>query len=229
MRFFIVFIFLLVGCSKGEFENNQGVSKLKSEDFIGAHDDFLQALVFKPESMDLRYNLAFSLIPAERLKDSLHELEQIQVGMSENDTEFYFKTNFAQAFIYSLLGDIDVALEHYQNCLKIMPDSKQVKTNIELLFAGSGKGKGKGGKKGKDKGDPEKSEKDNSSGDDDDEQSGDKEDQDPQGRDDSSLEKKNLSKEELERIMDELKRQEKKIRLKGAESKEKTSNGGKPW
>ncbi len=196
----------------------------------GAKKEFVAALLENPGDDVARYNLAISNLASEQIKDALKEVEALEKAYEADPrfemSEKLFNVYFAKAFMLGLIQNTPEALDSYQKALKIKPSSLKVKNNIEILTATGSGGKGKGdadpnkkGKKTKGKGDEESSDgnkKDKSKG----SNEGDKED--IKGQDDESLKKKNLSKEELEQILKEIKDQESKVR-----SKENQKNGDK--
>ncbi len=199
-----------------------------------AKKEFLKALLENPGDDIARYNLAISNLASEQVKDALKEVEALEKAY-EADSRFemsdrLFNVYFAKAFILGFIQDVPGALGAYQKALRIKPASLKVKNNIEVLTAQSSGGKGGGesdpdkkGKKSKGEGDEESSDgdqKDKSKG----SNEGDKED--IKGQDDESLKKKNLSKEELEQILKEIKDQESKVRSK--ENKKNTDKKGGP-
>ncbi len=226
-------LFTLTSCSKAAFEHNKGAVYLRLKDIDAAKNSFSRALINEPRLGVSRYSLAFSLLSAEQHKEAIQELDALITEQTSQKN--LFKVYFAKAVVYSLIGELEKALDFYQKCLYIQSDSVEVKTNIELLFGGGdGEGEGKSNRsklsKKKDKeskageGDKEKKEQDEKSKD-----ATEKEKKD-------SEKKKNLSPQDIERILKELKQQEKKIRsqsyqqnTKGDEDKKSKKEGGKPW
>lgn len=126
-------------------------------------------------------------------------------------------------------GQIEAALQNYQNALELRPDSVEVKTNIELLWQGGGQGKGKG--EGKDKkDDPNGKEKGEGEG-----KGKDKRDQSKDQQYENSKPTKqklgggSLTKEQIQAILEELKNQEQKIRAEENEQGLKEAPNGKDW
>ncbi len=235
VKYFLLGLFFVVtGCDKASVYNNSGVFQKYLGNSTQAEKDFKTALLENPYHYVARYNLSMTDLELEKLKDALTEIEEVEkIHLSDEHlsrSKEMFKVYFAKAFLLGLIEDIPGALESYQKALSVVPDSLEVKNNIEILTkSGSGKGK-KGKSKGKKKGgkgDGGESgdQKDKSKG-----QGEGDEKNDPKGRDDSSLKKKNLSKEEIEQILKEIKNQESRVRAKA--TKKKGKSGGqneKSW
>jgi len=227
----------LVACGAGVVESNKGTSAFKAGDYQTARDLYIGALLEDPNSIYYRYNLAIANTAGERLRDAQKELETIELfykerEVLESDHQALFKLYFAQAFVYGLVQDTEKALAYYQKALQFQ-DSLDVKKNIELLITQE-KQKSKDGKSSKDKKDGgKKGEKSENKGDKEDSKGDDKDKKEIKGQDEDSLKKKNLSPEEIEQILKEIKNQESKVRGKEnqknkGEKKGKGANG-KTW
>lgn len=233
----LLFVTSSLGCSKTTYYTNAGYWKMYTEDIFGAEKDFVSALIESPGNMHARYNLAINNINLEQLKNSVTELSALEKMYEGNErysnSKELFAVYFAKAFVLGMVQDVDGALASYQKALRIDPKSKDVKRNIELLTThettdGDGKGssdnqkgkrkKGKKGEKGEDS-----DQKDGA---------GDKaKNDDIQGQDKKSLERKNLSKEEIEQILKEIKQQESKVRAKESKKNGEAGKGDddKSW
>lgn len=229
-----------LSCSKASYLNNRGVLEAYFENSKESKEFFLEALTLEPNYFEARYNLALNDMTEEQLANSYKELEYLEAAIvnstnlsTDIKSQSLFKVYFAKAFIKGLLGEIPQALELYQNCLDIHPDSKDVKKNIELLLQGQ-QGEGgdkqsdeesdKSGKDGKNRSD--KSKKGDESKDSEGEEMSDK---DIKGRDDKSLKRKKLSKKEVNQILKEIKKQESEIRSKENTQFKGEGASGKTW
>jgi len=236
----LLFIFtafiLLVSCAPGVFENNKGVFSVERQDPIQARQSFLNALLENPKSRVFRYNLSISNIVNEKLKEALNEVEALESFYKEkeikkSDYDELFKIYFAKGFLYGLIQKTDKALEYYQKALRIKPGSLEVKKNIELLVQQKRSQKSKDGKPsyeegedGEEIGDPDKKgDKDKSAGEQNSEEKSKGEEE--------SLKRKNLTKEEIEQILKEIKNQESKVRAKESQKNRNKKGTGdeKPW
>lgn len=229
---FIFALLFLVACGPGVLQNNKGTSSFRSEDYLTAREFYIGALLERPESIQFRYNLAIANTAGERLSDALKELDAIEESyknrkVSEADYEDLFKLYFAKAFLHGLTQNVDQALEYYQKALRIKPDAVDVKKNIELLIQQKKSQEGKDGKPSKDKKDGGKKGDKSDKGDNKDSKGKDKDKQNMKGQDEESLKKKNLSKEEIEQILKEIKDQESKVRAKESQKNKEGQKRGK--
>lgn len=196
---------------------------------------FTEALLKDPHFEPARYNLAMSHLNQEQIHQAQKELDYIELSKNKLGKDSLYRLYFAKAYVHSLIKNTDAALENYQKALGFKPDSTEIKKNIEILTlqAQQQPQSGKGDKKQKDQassdqgeGEPQdKGEKDskNKSG---------KEKADQQeitGQDDKSLEKKKLSKRDVEQILKEIKKQESRVRSKENSKFKGQGVDGKNW
>jgi tetratricopeptide (TPR) repeat protein len=138
----------------------------------------------------------------------------------DGNPEFQFYSLFNGGVAATEAGDIPGALKFYQAALELRPDSKEVKTNIELLWKGSGgQGQGQG---------------QNQQPNQDQQQPKDPKDQNRDGNYDQKkqpqpFQSKELSPEDVRKILEELKNQEQKIRAQENEQGQKEAPHGKDW
>ncbi|MBX9766029.1 MAG: hypothetical protein K2X47_02050, partial [Bdellovibrionales bacterium] len=174
-----------------------------------AYKKFLDVVEDFPKLSLPHFNLGTTFDKSE--ESAKAEAEYLTAIALETDPVSVFGANFNLAIHKTKEKKVNEALERYQAALKIMPDSKEVKTNIELLFKPNEGGGGGEGDQNSDK-----------------DQKGDKKDQkskDGQGKEpppDAPRENRrkmpkpfkseDLSKQDMERILEELKRQENQIR-----------------
>lgn len=234
MRFFGIFIIfsswavVSQGASIGVMlDNNKGVKELTQEKRTEAFDVLSKSLVDHPNEPALSYNLGLLFESTEdKEKASQSYLSAAKNAAAEPDLKFNALFNAAR-----ILGEQkkrDEALRLYQEALEIHPDSVEVKTNIELLMSNSG-----GGGEGKDQQD----QKDKKEGDDQKEQENkpdDKKDQEkktePQQKPKPKpFESKELSQQDVKKILEELKRQEEGVRAKFNEKYRKETPVEKDW
>jgi Ca-activated chloride channel homolog len=202
------------------WKNNQAVDHIQKKQVLEAHEDFLQLLSKEPFHPIYQFNLATSFFATEDLDKSIKMYNELK-KLDPLPPTVSFALYYNLGVLYGLSKDIDKALENYQKALEFNPDSKEVKTNIELLFKG-----GKGGGKG-DKQDKEQKEK----GDKEDEQQ--KEPQEfsnkNQNQQPDQFNGKDMSKNDVNKILDELKKQEQKIRAQHERKGNKEADHEKAW
>lgn len=198
--------------------NREGIHSFKNKNMFQAFQRFSKALEDDPLNPEIQLNLA-------RVFEENEEFEKAETGyraalklLPANSTR-RFEALFNWAGTLAKLKRIDEALLAYQGALEMDPDSVEVKTNIELLWQGGGGGGG-----GKDKNDKnDKSQQGNK-------------DQQGQGDPDQKDQKKpkpfdsqQLSKDDVKRILDEIKNQEQNIRAQDYEKGAREMPKGKDW
>ncbi len=207
-------------------ENNKAAELIEQDQSLEAQGLLQRSVVNHNDRAELHYNLGLSYDKNENFDKALKEYEI--AAQTTKDANLKFLANFNAARI---LGDkklVGEALSKYQAALDANPGSVEAKTNIELLTkedAGGGQGKDKKDPKdqkndqNEDKKDGKQDQSDKSQGD------KDKKDQNPQQKQDQKKQQpqeykpENLSKEDVQKIFEELKRQEDKIRGKIYEEK----------
>jgi tetratricopeptide (TPR) repeat protein len=226
---------------RGIIRNNEGVSRTAKGKSLEAYDKFTQSMVDLPFSGTVHYNLGNTFLGNKEYEKALSEYQQAirlshpqdpRTGARDKATRFHALFNAAVAL--TELKRVDEALSFYQAALELEPDSIETKTNIELLTASAQGGGGEGDQKDKDKkdgegkGDKKEEPKDGE---------GDKEKQPPPS---SGQQKKkenkpkpfkseDLSEQDMNRIMEEIKRQEEQIRAKSQREGAKDAPPDKDW
>ncbi|UOF01390.1 tetratricopeptide repeat protein [Bdellovibrio reynosensis] len=219
--------------------NQNANNDLKGQTFPSAMEKYLEALRYDPFVGALHLNLGLSfegLQQAEKALASYKEAETL--ALKEQNQELVFMARFNQAQLLGKAKRIDEALSLYQKALEIIPTSKEVKTNIELLT--QGEGGGNGGENQKDQkdqsGDQQKDQNKDGQGD----QNKDKE-QDQEQKDEKKEMKqspkykprpfqgKELSEADVKKILGELKQQEEKIRAEYNKKEVKEQPRDKDW
>lgn len=218
---------------RGIWQNNQGVRKFDGKKSVEAFDRFNDAMVDLPFSSEVHYNLGNTFLGNKEFDKALSEYAQalkLSRGKSKQEQETRFKALFNSGVALTELKRVDEAIDHYQQALEIHPDSIETKTNIELLArsqSGGGEGQDQD-KKQQDKGD-QKKDKDGQ-GDQDQQQ---KQPQQYQGQKPKPKPKpfksEELSQQDVNRILEELKRQEDSIREKMQREGAKDAPRDKDW
>lgn len=197
--------------------NNEGVEDFEAKHYTAAYEKFIKSLAEEPYDPQLQFNLGVSF---EGIKEPEKALKQYEQVLEKNqDPNLEFATLFNKARLLGEKKEIDQALEVYQKALALNPQSKEVKHNIELLTQqqqGGGKGDNQDKKKQQDQGDQQQQQQP----------------QQPNQQDKKKKEfkSKDLTKDDVRRILDELKRQEQKIRAKHMREKDqKNGRKSKDW
>lgn len=199
------------------WDNNQGAEMMAQKKMTEAHETFSEALAKDPFSPILQYNLGASFIGIEEYEKAAKMYKEI-LKQEPLPPEVGLASSFNLGALYhQALKDTDQALKYYQKALEYDPESEMVKTNIELLMMAQGGG-GKGDSDKKDK--PQEGE--------DGEQP--KEPQQftnkPQP---NQYDGKDMSKQDVKKILEELKKQEQRIRAKHDRKGDKEADRDKNW
>ncbi len=126
--------------------NNQGLAELKTKNYYAAVEKFAAALGLNPYSAEVQINFAIALENLGKTDEALRAL-QSSATISDNP-EVKFISEYNQGVLLSKGEDKEQALSHYQKALDINPESFETKVNIELLTGENG-GKGKSDKQDK--------------------------------------------------------------------------------
>ncbi len=236
MTFFfklIIFINLVVlsGASATTLDsyqhNRQGVQKFKEKMHYPAYQAFLKALESDPLNPDLHLNLGLVFEQNEEWEKAVAAYRGA-INLLPPDSTRRFEALFNLAGVYAKQRRIPEALEVYQQALDVDPDSREVKTNIELLWQGDGGGgESKSDQKKEDKGDkqdPNQQQQPNDQPKPDDKEPPKEEKKQPR-----PFKSEELTPEDVKKIIDELKNQEQSIRAEEYERKGKESPRGKDW
>jgi Ca-activated chloride channel homolog len=209
-------------------KNREAIKHLEKENPTAAEDALVSALGLDPFNPILHLNLGLVFELQEKYDKAIKEDESVlRIDNVAPEAQFYAHFNAGNA--EAKKEELALALQHFQAALDLKPDSVETKTNIELLIksgAGQGKGKSKGGK-GKD--DDNKDDNKDKEG-----NKGDKPDpmKDPlvNGRDQKpKFNSETLTKEDVRKILDEIKSQEQHIRALDYANKNKDTPPAKDW
>lgn len=211
--------------------NREGNKLLKAQTYNGAMEKYLEAMRFDPFAGELHLNLGLSfegLQQAEKALQSYNAAEEL--ALRAQNSSLVFMARFNQAQLLGKAQKVDEALALYQKALELIPSSKEVKTNIELLTqAQQGEGSGDGEGKQDQKDQPGKDDKDKEN-----EDENKKEDQPKQVQQSAKykprpFQGKELSEGDVKKILGELKQQEEKIRAEYNRKELKEQPRDKDW
>ncbi|MCB0365371.1 MAG: tetratricopeptide repeat protein [Bdellovibrionaceae bacterium] len=202
-------------------DNNQGVADLGTENPYSGYRSLVKALEKDPFNPVIHLNLGIAFLANKEPEKALKSFSTAS-RLAEGNPEIQFYSLFNGGVAASQAGQIETALQYYQAALDLRPDSKETKTNIELLWqgqSGEGEGQGKGNQNNEDQ-EKNKSE--------------DKKNQNRDGpydqkRQPQPFKSKELSQEDMRKILEEIKNQEQKIRAEENEQGRKEAPHGKDW
>lgn len=222
------------------YKNNEGVRQFKKEKQNDSYEMFMGLLAEAPYDPLIQFNLGSALggVGEEDKAEALYKqlLKTVDQKLSqkpgESEVAELYRVKFALLYNlgvhYQTIKDVDQALKFYQQALEIMPDSKEIKINIELMMKQqSGGGGGKG--------DPDQKDQPQQEGDQPQGGEGEQPPPRPEQQDPSKdkkpqeFDQKHMSREDLERIMEELKQQEQNIRAKTQKKGGKNRGNDKEW
>ena len=204
------------------YKNNKAVRQFSQEKLLESKMLIEKEVVNYPNSPALHYNLG---VVNENSKEQEKAIkEYLSSARQSENQDLRFQALFNAARVYGELKDIPSALKYYQEALEIRPESEEVKTNIEMLFQGQGGG---GNDSEKDQKSDQKDQKEQEG------QGDPKPPQNQQGQQKKPAPKpfnsKELSEQDVRKILGELKRQEEQIRAKMNNQKSKETPVEKDW
>jgi len=219
--FFHLFLWLLMVAAavangqslEGIAANKAGVRALEKEEHVKAFRAFSEALAADPGVIEYRLNMAYTYSLNQEFEKAEKEY-LLAIEMAKDRPELQFAAYFNLGRLRTEKGDIDGALDAYQKALDLHPTSKEVKTNIELIWQQQEKQGGGQGQK-KDKSDQKPSD-DSQGGEQDKDQNQDpgtdQNDQPDKGDEKKPQSFENLTPEMARKVLEELKAQEQKVR-----------------
>lgn len=201
-------------------KNNEGVRRFSEGKAGEAFKRFSEAVGDAPGESRVHANLGAAFYANKELERALEEFS-VASRLAKTNVD-KFAGAFGAGVAAGELKRIDEALDWYQKALSIDPGNVETKTNIELLIqSAQGEGKGEGEKKdgkpdeNKDgKGDQPKPNP----------QSGQKPKPTPK-----PFESKDISQQDVQKILEELKQQEEQIRAKYQREGAKDAPRAKDW
>ena len=199
------------------WQNNQAVDYMSQDKRLEAHEEFSALLSDQPFNPLYQFNTGVSFLAIEEVDKAIKMNEEV-LKNPNNVPEISFATFYNLGILSTAKKDIDKALDYYQKALTFSPDSKEIKTNIELLIQQQqGKGKGEGDNKDKNQ----------------EQQDGEGEEQpkEPQQfqNQPQQFNSKEMSKSDVKKILEELKKQEQRIRAKHERKGGKEADREKNW
>ena len=199
--------------------NSKALKSLLEPDLNKAKEHLQQGMMENGLNPVLQYNMGEIL---EQVKDFEKAARHFELAARlTNDKELKFQSLFNAGSNLAQDKKVAEALKAYQEALSIKPDSVEVKTNIELLLSSQGGGGGQGDSQ--EQKDPQQGDQNQQN------QNNGKPDQKKPKNQPRQFKSEDLSEQEVRRILDELKRQEEKIRGKELKKPQKESPNDKDW
>jgi Ca-activated chloride channel homolog len=202
---------------KGIMRNNSGVKAIEKQRSGEAYEKFVDALAADPYRAEIHFNLGFTF---EANKEPEKAMKEYATALQmTKDPAVQFRALYNSGRLAGEMKNIDLALQYYQDALEIIPDSKEVKTNIELLLQqqqGGGNGEGEQNQQGKDQSEQGNGQQP-------------KQYQQQGKQKPKSFKSDQLSQQDVNRILEELKRQEESVRDKFQREGAKDAPRDKDW
>jgi Ca-activated chloride channel homolog len=199
--------------------NKLAQAKLKNEKETPPQEEILEALELAPEKPQLHSNLGIAFSRIKKNPESEKSFtESLRLALSQKKPEAQFVAQFNLGVFYGAQGKISEALEHYQAALDLAPSSVEVKHNIELLWQSQQNQDGKGDSKDQNQNGKDDKDQENKDGQDDQKKKDDQENKDGQDRKQTPKYKPrqfkagDLSEADAKKMLEELGRQDKRIR-----------------
>jgi Ca-activated chloride channel homolog len=215
---------------EGVLRNNEGVKKFAQEQPVEAYDKFSEALAELPFSGLVHFNLGTTFLVNKEVEKALSEYKEAvrqSLGDSSLDKEVLFRVHFNLAYLLAETKKVEEALGSYQDALKFKPDSIETKTNMELLVQNGGGGGGEG---------EDKKDQQPQSGNQDQKDQGEPQKPDPKQQQSQKpkgtprpFKSQELSQQDVQKILEELKRQEEAIRARNQSDTAKDAPADKDW
>lgn len=259
-KLLVVLGFLISACEQKQLPTLQGlalnrgvVKDFKENNLYKAKEKIIEGLSVDPYQSENHINLGLSQELSQEYDNAL--LSYAKAEELSKDQLIKFISYFNRAQLLAKQKKIDEALDYYQKALGIVPNSKEVKINIELLIQQQQQQGGSGDEQNQDqKNDQNKDQSQNGKGKDSkdskDQQKDQKSDQENQDeKDNKDKENKNENKEykqsqkykprefkgkdlkesDVNKILGEIKQQEQKIRAQYFKSDVKEKPHEKDW
>ncbi len=147
------------------WSNHKGGLALRDHNAEEAQGRFIETLGLEPFSSTVHGNLGLTFEATENMDKAQGSLSKALEYAQTAEEKFI--ANYNLGHLYGLKKDYELALSYYQAALSLLPTSKEIKTNIELMIQKqmqeqqsqkdsdqkdkSGEGDGKGSSDGKDK------------------------------------------------------------------------------
>ncbi|MEQ1722215.1 MAG: tetratricopeptide repeat protein [Pseudobdellovibrio sp.] len=250
----ITALLFLSGCTKSApslntlYKDYLATKDIKKEKYEDALSKYYNILEEDGDRAATHSNVGVLLNMVQKPEDALKSLQYaLKLAEDKANAQEIFSVRYNLGVYFGALKKVPEALENYQAALDLVPTSKEVKTNIELLIQqqqqdqkkdGEQKKDGQGGGQGenqdkKDEGDKDQDKKDENKPNDQDGKDQKEKNPDKQGSpkyQPRPFKGDQLSEGDVKKILGELRNQEQKIRANfDKKEKGKTKNNEKDW
>ncbi len=139
IRHILAAIFLFLACFNNEVSadkayrlNENGIKSYENRKFEESEEYFTQALVDKPTSPDLKFNLGTSLSGQKKFEEAVKQLENAAAEFSDPKKSAAAYFNAGNSNLAS--GNLDNAIADYVNALKLDQNSEDIRYNLEFTI-----------------------------------------------------------------------------------------------
>lgn len=208
---------------QGIYHNNLSLKKVSEKMNYEALSEAIDALKYLPLAPELHLNLGDLYLINKDFEKAQKEFGT-SARLALQNEEMKFDGLFNAGVAATQLKKTDEALTFYQSALDLKSESVETKTNIELLVQSQ-----KGGGEGEGESDPKKDPKDDKGKQSDRNDPNQKFKNDPPKNQPQPYKGKEISKENVNKILDELKQQEQNVRAKFENHNVHNSKNEKDW
>lgn len=124
-----LFSFLVVLAQSVDTHINQGNNHYRSAQFDLAENEYRAALDKDPTNETAMYNLQLALYKQKKYKDA-ETIGKTLIGATSNQ-ELKSKAYYNEGVMYTRQQDLETAIESYKHTLRINPDDKEARENLQ--------------------------------------------------------------------------------------------------
>jgi Ca-activated chloride channel family protein len=107
----------------------KGNEYYKLAQYEQAENEYRAALESDPENKIAQYNLANALQKQRKFNEALHVLDPLSA--SATDKVLKSKSYYNQGVAHTKLKNLDASIDSYKNALRINPDDKEARENLQ--------------------------------------------------------------------------------------------------
>ena len=134
MPFMLLIVFPLTSIAdKAASSNKKGIESYSQKNYEESVKHFTDALIERPNSPELRYNLGTALSEIGEKKDEA--LKELSIAAETTDNpELSASAHYNMGNKLLLSGDLEKSINEYKKALKLDQNSKDIRYNLELAI-----------------------------------------------------------------------------------------------
>ena len=207
-------------------KNYEAIDLYKQEQFYESYKLFTESLADEPFHPLLHLNLGMSYIANEEQDKALKAFRSAKTMAEQSQNrDFLYFALFDLGTAQAMTGDVENALQNFQKGLALKPGDKDIRENIEKMWQAQ-QGEGQGDSESND---PNQEQNDGEGEQQEDEQRQDGQGDEQQKKKPKPFDSQELTKDDVRKILEEIKNQEQKIRAEVYEGKSKSKPREKDW